>query len=127
VCDANRRFSSFAAPPTTSPAKIDVREKPVTLGTTCLVLSTIGLTLSGATAHPPRLVLWMLLLGMGAGLSMMPLTAAGLEAVEPDLVPQASAMRLLNKLLAQSMGVRASKLAGKASERLGAAQVMGQR
>ena len=78
---------------------------PVVLGAVLLLAATVILTATGAKGPTAVLVMGMVSLGMGAGLSMMPITAAGLDAVEPALVPQASAMRLLTKMLAQAIGV----------------------
>ncbi len=67
--------------------------------------------------HTPLWVIaaWLFFGGLGAGLSMMPNTVAGMNAVSFRLVAQASAVRSLNRQLAGAFGtaVLASFLASR--------------
>ena len=80
----------------------------VIIGGVCLVVATAGLAL--AAPDTPLWVLSLIMLphGVGGGFCLMPLLVAGLDAVPEQLVPQVSAMRIVNKLIAQAVGVSIS-------------------
>jgi len=80
----------------------------VLIGTACLVAATFGLTLVDASIPLWVVALVMVPHGLGGGFCLMPLLVAGLDAVEEDLVSQVSAMRIVNKLIAQAVGVSVS-------------------
>lgn len=81
---------------------------PVLIGSVLLAVATAALSLIGPHTSLAFISVVMVVHGAGGGLCLMPLLVAGLESVEPRLVAQASAMRLVNKLVAQAVSVSLS-------------------
>ena len=81
---------------------------PVLIGSVLLVVATAALSFVGPHTSLAFIAAVMVVHGAGGGLCLMPLLVAGLESVEPRLVAQASAMRLVNKLVAQAVSVSLS-------------------
>jgi EmrB/QacA subfamily drug resistance transporter len=80
----------------------------VMVGCGFLALATVGLALVQPDTPLWAIAALMVPHGLGGGFCLMPLLVVGLDAVTPSLVPQVSAMRIVNKLVAQAVGVAAS-------------------
>lgn len=80
----------------------------VLIGCGCLLLATAALAFVGRDTSLWVVALIMVAHGLGGGFSLMPLLVAGLDAVDAPLVPQVSAMRIVNKLISQAVGVAVS-------------------
>ncbi|MCU1457860.1 MAG: family efflux transporter permease subunit [Actinomycetia bacterium] len=81
---------------------------PVLIGSVLLAGATAALSCIGPHTSLAFVSAVMVVHGAGGGLCLMPLLVAGLESVEPRLVAQASAIRLVNKLVAQAVSVSLS-------------------
>jgi DHA2 family multidrug resistance protein len=77
---------------------------PCTVGIGILAVSFWPLGHLGVATPLWYVSLWLFVGGVGAGLSMMPNTVAGMNAVSFRLVAQASAVRSLNRQLAGAFG-----------------------
>lgn len=101
--------------------RVGVR-RPTVVGTALLAVASALLAAVGTTAPVPVLVAVMVVQGMGGGMALMPLTVAALDAVPAPLVAQGSALRALNKMTAQGVGV--SVMMALLAAQLGGAQVV---
>ena len=81
--------------------------RPVVVGSLGVTLSMVGLSLLDQTSSVAMIVGWMALHGAMWGLTTPPLLVAGLGAVPPRLLTQASAVRSLTKEVSGAAGVAA--------------------
>lgn len=82
----------------------------VAAGLVCSALATMGLGLAGAQASLWLIVALMAARGLGLGLSYMPVTTAGLNAIPEHLVTEGAAMNNILRRIIASLAVVAVSL-----------------